>query len=116
MGQCDDFYTRIQELQAKKRRMEELQRYAFSMADSKPDPDRLFTYRDPRTGKETAVDFDDLWRQMMVDPATRDWAMKAAQKGQKPMGSALATSRTWASWSSAWALTMPSLLGPSCSA
>ena len=87
MGQCDDFYTRIQELQAKKRRLDDLQRYAFSMADSEPDPDRIFTYRDPRTGKETPVDFDDLWRQMMVDPATRDWAMKAAQKGQKPRGS-----------------------------
>ena len=30
MGQCDDFYTRIQELQAKKRRLDDLQRYAFS--------------------------------------------------------------------------------------
>lgn len=86
MGQCDDIYTRIQELQAKKRRLDDLQRYAFSMADSEPDPDRLFTYKDPRTGKEIAVDFDDLWRQLMVDPATRDWAMKAAQKGHKPMG------------------------------
>ena len=33
MGQCDDIYTRIQELQAKKRRLDDLRRY-LSIADS----------------------------------------------------------------------------------
>ena len=89
MSQCDDIYRRIQELESQKRRLDDAGRYLYSMdlPQGSPDPDRTFNYKDPRTGREVAVDFDDLWRQMMIDPATRDWAMKAAEKRQKPMGS-----------------------------
>ena len=86
MASCDDIYNRIQQLQEKKRRYDEAASYVYSAAEEAPDPSRVFVAK-TTDGKQVEVDFDELWSRVMADPATREWALKAAERRDKPVGS-----------------------------
>ena len=86
MASCDDLYNKIQQLQEKKRRYDEAASYVYSASEEAPDPSRVFVTK-TKDGKQIEVDFDELWARAMADPATREWALKAASRGDKPVGS-----------------------------
>jgi hypothetical protein len=89
MANCDDLFQQIQALEQRKRDIEKA-RYVLNSQrpPEDPDPATNFVFRDRTTGQELETNFNQMWRDITVDPERlQEWAARAAGSRSKPIGS-----------------------------
>ena len=89
MANCDDLFQQIQALEQRKR---DIDKARFALNSERPpeevDPATNFVFRDRATGQELETNFNQMWRDMTVDPdRLQEWAARAAGSRSKPIGS-----------------------------